>query len=93
MSTKMSSLRFIYICNFISEIILTRVLDKNYKNLFGQLSYKKEEKGLQWDKFVIQCFTGGGYENILGPWLRLAQYNFFHGPNIFSYPPCKTLIN
>ena len=42
----------------------------------------------------------GVYENILGPWkklywarLRLAQYNFFHGPNIFSYTPCKTLYN
>ena len=35
-------LKYTYKYRFaLSRIILTRVLDKNNKNLFGQLSYKK----------------------------------------------------
>ena len=91
---------------FISEIILTRVLDKNYKNLFGQLSYNKVKKKKKKKK---KAFSGinslysvlqGGYENILGPWKKVALGSasprpiqlFFMDPIYFRIPPVKHCI-
>ena len=49
---------------------------------------------------VIQCFTGGIQKYIgsmkkscIGRGEAESYTTFFHGPNIFSYPPCKTLYN
>ena len=61
---------------------------------FSQLVIEKEIL------LVIQCFTGGIRKYIgsmkkscIGRGEAEPNKTFFHGPNIFSYPPCKKLCN
>ena len=69
------------------------VLDKNYKNLFGQLSYKKKKAfgGINSLHSVLQ---GGKHEKkvVLGSASPRSIQLFFMDPIYFHIPPVKHCI-